>query len=153
MHLQQRLLNAVLVRQARQVLTVRHCSLTVIVGTAGAGVSGAAGGAGGATSFGGLATAPGGLAGTAVASTVATLQIPAAAPVAGTGGYLNARGNPGSATIMLTISSGGIGKGGVSQLGSLSYGSGGDGTVNTPSAAAQVGQSGATGVVIIEEYS
>lgn len=126
---------------------------TVTVGTGGVGVSGAAGGNGGASSFGAVLAANGG-GGGPVAGPQATTNYYTVA--GGTGGVIGATGTrkcaglPGTVELIATNS----GLQSPPVLGtSQGAGGGGAGTSNGASLAAQVGNAGQNGIVIVREYA
>lgn len=125
---------------------------TVTVGGGGLGGAGVAGSPGSASSFGGLMVAPGGVNGTSVPSITSFVQQSAAATISPTGANVfSSAGNRGTIGVVLSLTAGGIGYGGNSQLGG-NIGRGGDGQLNPASSSVQVGNAGTAGICIIEEY-
>lgn len=124
----------------------------VTVGGGGLGGIGVAGSPGNASSFGGLMTAPGGVNGTSAPSLTSFVQQSAAATLLPTGANVfSSAGNRGTIGIVLSLTVGGIGYGGNSQLGG-NIGRGGDGQLNPASSPVQTGNAGTAGICIIEEY-
>lgn len=148
--------------------------VSITVGSAGAGVSGASGNPGGTSSFGALISAPGGNGGpgggVAAAAPIVTgggssSSAPSGANIVSATG---ASGNPSFALSNGSSTHGGyggasvFGAGGVNSAGnasggnnapSTSYGAGGGGTASGQSWAATPGGNGAPGVVIVWEYA
>lgn len=132
--------------------TTGFAGVSVTVGAGGAGGNGGAGSSGSATSFGALMSAPGGVSNTSAPSLTSFVQVAPAAVSSPTGAnILSSKGNRGTIGLVLSTTVGGIGYGGVSQLGG-DIGKGGDGQLNPVSSAAQIGNSGFTGIAIIEEF-
>lgn len=127
--------------------------LTITVGSGGVGAPGGVGTNGGSSSLGGLVVAPGGISGTSAPSLTSAIQSGAVQPGTPSGGnILSTRGNRGGPGIVLSPTVGVAGNGGIGLFGT-SVANGGDGQYNAPSTAVQVGNNGAPGIVIIEEYS
>lgn len=148
--------------------------VTVTIGAAGAaGTAGNAGGTGGTTSFGSFISCPGGLggnAGAAVANTSGQTNLSSGAI-----GYTGASTISGGTTLVNVFGSRGeagyvingaalFGGGGGAPLGSWAFsygsaitpggfGSGACGMITPPSTSGQAGAPGATGVIIVYEYS
>lgn len=143
--------------------------VTVTVGAPGVAASGVAGTNGGPSSFGGLLTAPGGIAGSVATGTPLLLAGPA--PVAGTGANIggNSAGQAGQFSINSGFTSGfGLGgSGGNSPFGTggstvgssvtgnaaTGFSAGGSGTSNDQGSGALVGGSPTGGIVTVYEYS
>ncbi|MFJ2465527.1 phage tail protein [Pseudomonas sp. NPDC087615] len=144
---------------------------TVLIGAGGtAGAAGLAGGTGGTTSLGELISSPGGspgVPGSAVANNAFALVPGGSAGAISIGGnILNCAGQSGAPAIIVGLSAL-AGHGASSPLGSgggdagnnipaspgSGYGSGGGGVACSPSSPARTGAKGASGVVILEEFS
>jgi len=156
-------------------ITSGFSGVTVTVGAAGAGVSGANGTAGGTSSFGAFISATGGTAGkVGVSYTVPQISSGTGVGVggAGTGGNIyNIQGADGKHGLIFTSSAMG-GEGGASKMGmggrtiaattsspvssagnpATGQGAGGGGGVSTNVAAASAGGAGTAGIVIIREF-
>lgn len=148
-------------------------SVSIIIGTAGAGVAGGNGGTGGSTSFGAYLVSPGGAGGPAGAAggagTLASDNISSLVST-GTNVSISLPGDKGTGAFNISVASNGIksGGGGDSQFGiggggingttspsiGRGYGSGGGGNAAGPGAASSIaGANGASGICIIEEYA
>lgn len=145
--------------------------IAIAIGAGGVGASGVAGTSGGATSFGAIASAPGGGFGTAGSATSTFPQIVGygSGGSQATGGTLiNAAGSFGASSFTLGISSAISGSGGTSVFGGggsakintssagnpgSSPGSGGSGALTMASGAAQTGGNGAAGMIIVYEFA
>lgn len=154
-------------------MTAPSSSVSIIIGTAGAGVAGGNGGTGGSTSFGAYLVSPGGAGGPAGAAgsagTLASDNISSLVST-GTNVSISLPGDKGTGAFNISVASNGIksGGGGDSQFGiggggingttspniGRGYGSGGGGNAAGPGAASSIaGANGASGICIIEEYA
>jgi hypothetical protein len=143
-------------------------SVTVTVGAAGAGVSGANGNAGSASSFGGtIVSAAGGSGGTFTASSAAPFGAQGANGGLGTNGSLQIKGGDGTACWgdgnfgiggnggNSVLGTGGAGRATGSNGANLSgnngggYGGGGGGALSTSTGPAATGGSGSAGIVVV----
>lgn len=148
-------------------------SVSIIIGTAGAGVAGGNGGSGGSTSFGAYLVSPGGAGGSVGAAggagTLASDNISSLVST-GTNVSISLPGDKGTGAFNISVASNGIksGGGGDSQFGiggggingttspniGRGYGSGGGGNAAGPGAASSIaGANGSSGICIIEEYA
>ena len=153
---------------AKSLLTSGFSGVTVTVGAGGIGITGVAGNNGGPSSFGALVSCPGGMGGSPGGPSNTVFDVASSNSAAPTGGnivsYIGASGtNPICINInnIVTANSGAslfgagakMGLPGIVGIDSVSPGSGGGGTSNTPSRAALRGGNGGPGIVIIWEYS
>ena len=152
---------------AKSLLTSGFSGVTITVGAGGTGVSGAAGNNGGPSSFGALISCPGGRGGSVGGPSSGPFDTNSLNSSAPSGG--NIVSNIGAAGVnLLCLGANNIiasnpgaslfGSGsnmipGTAGVASVSPGSGGGGTANTPSLAAKTGGAGAPGIVIIWEYA
>ena len=143
-------------------------SVAITVGTGGVGVAGAAGGNGTGSSFGALASAPGGTGGAPGTSyTAPSIAAGGTSPTA-VGNVFQGAGAAGSPSVMLSNAAITSGAGGASAFGGggmprvntsgtggagFAYGSGGAGATAQNSIGAQLGGSGGSGCIIVEEYA
>ena len=146
-------------------------SVAVTIGSGGIGASASAGTSGGTTSFGALLSCPGGGGGPVLQ--LPTTNLPAAVPQSTPGGapsgsgiIVSSAGHPGPCAVLLGSAYLVSGQGAPSQWGAgglntssgigggaTGFGSGGGGSATIQSAAAVTGGSGASGLVIVEEYA
>lgn len=133
------------------------------------GAGGAGGAPGGTTSFGALTTAVGGSAGASgVQGGVVVVQAGGPGGVASGGNFLNVSGGSGGISIGSNSDNFSSGFGGQSYWGAganakfsssangnnaSNYGSGGGGAVSNASSGTRTGGSGASGIIVVEEYA
>lgn len=150
-------------------LTSGFAGASVVVGAAGAALSGATGGAGGTSSFGALITATGGLGGLSQGNGAAAVVAygGGGATLGATGNIGNAGGTTGGYGVFVPsgalfpiggvgassfFGGGGFGSSALDGGPGLAPGAGGGGSSNIPSSAARPGGLGAAGIVIVWEY-
>lgn len=142
-------------------------AVSIVIGAAGASVSGSSGGNGGSSSYGGLYTAAGGFGGKAGGpSSGGFLVNPGGGGSVGGTGDIEAGGNPGVSGLQSGInviggnggastmfSGAGFGSSGLAGGPALSPGCGGGGASRGPSLGAVAGGNGGQGYILIEEYA
>ncbi|WP_447875913.1 glycine-rich domain-containing protein [Serratia fonticola] len=153
---------------AESVITTGFSSVNVTVGAGGSPVSGGAGGNGGTSSFGSIISCPGGTGGPSSGAVSPPYIVCGGLSVGPTGSaYIAIPGSSGSASIAMAVNGGFGAPGGNSMLGSGGgsvfqgfggvqaggFGAGGGGTMQLESAGAISGGGGASGIVIVYEYS